>query len=63
MQKHQTVNPPKPPAKPHKVERPKEPTEVQEPQLPTLPKSVDWDEVLAIVEKHVGEYLKKVQKL
>ena len=63
MQKHQTVNPPKPPAKPHKVERPKEPTEVQEPQLPTLPKSVDWDEVLAIVEKHVGAYLKKVGRL
>ena len=28
-----------------------------------LVQQVDWDKVLKIVEKHVGEYLKKVQKL
>ena len=63
IRKHNTPPPPKTPAKPHKASKVPEPAEPHEPQLPSIPKSVDWDKIQAIVEKHVGDYLKKVSSL
>ena len=63
IRKHNTPPPPKPPAKPHKASKVPEPAEPHEPQLPSIPKSVDWDKIQAIVEKHGGDYLKKVSSL
>ena len=63
IRKHNTPPPPKPPAKPHKASKVPEPAEPHEPQLPSIPKSVDWDKIQAIVEKHVGDYLKKNSSL
>lgn len=63
IRKHNTPAPPKPPAKPHKAAKVPEPAEPKEPLLPSIPKSIDWDKVQVIVEKHVGEYFRKIQSL
>tara|TARA_Y100001970_G_C14158091_1_gene816801 strand:- start:165 stop:392 length:228 start_codon:yes stop_codon:yes gene_type:complete len=62
LSKHQIPSPPAPTPKPQKPTKVPEVAEPKEPKLPSLPKSVDWEKVQAIVEKHVGEYLKKISK-